>query len=403
MTDYQSLTYLDNAATTPMPEEVLAVIDDYYRFNKVNVHRGIYQLAGRVTSAYEAVREQIAQWLHAPQPESVVFTSGTTDALNQVAFGYAQPRLQPGDEIIVSVLEHHSNLVPWQRVAAQTGAHLRIVGMDSQGNLDYAQLAELINTHTKVVALTMVSNVLGTVVDVAKIAQLVHQYDGILVVDAAQAVAHLPIDVTAMDADFLAFSGHKMFGPTGIGVLYGKLARLEEMEPVRFGGEMVDLVTPTSATFQPLPIRLEAGTPNVAGVLGLGAAVKYLEKQNFAAIQKHEARLMQFLLTELQEVPEVKIYGPLDYQQRVGAVSFNVGKHHAHDVATILDASGVAVRAGHLCAEPLMQALNVSSVVRASFTFENQVADLQRLVDAVEQVGRILSWTIYKSYTKKLF
>jgi cysteine desulfurase/selenocysteine lyase len=391
MTDYGEVAYLDNAATMPTPDEVLDVINKYYQRQKVNVHRGMYGLAHQVTSEYEAVRVQTAQFINAANSSEVIFTSGTTDALNMVAFGYTANHLQPGDEIIISILEHHSNLVPWQRVAHQTGAKLKIVGLDHQQRLDMKQLQQLVTDKTKIVAIALVSNVLGNVVDVGKIAEMIHQVGGIVVVDAAQAVGHYPIDVQQLDADFLAFSGHKMFGPTGVGVLYGKKALLEQVEPVRFGGEMADEVTGQSTTFQPLPLRLEAGTPNVAGVLGLGAAVQYLQKIGFETIQHHEQQLLKQLLEGLKQIPEIQIYGPQADNARQGVVSFNIGSIHAHDVATIIDAENVAVRAGHMCAEPLMRALGVSSVVRASISYATTPTDIQRLLVAVNKVGQILS------------
>lgn len=391
LTDYREVAYLDNAATTPMPEMVLEAIENYYRYEKVNVHRGMYRLAGDVTRKYEDVRQQVAEFIGAQNVREVIFTNGATDALNLVAFGYGRHHLKNGDEIIVTVMEHHSNLVPWQQVAQETGVKIKVVGITADGKLDEQQLFDLITPKTIVVALTMMSNVLGNRVAVEKIARKVHQQGGVLVVDAAQAIVHIPIDVHQMDIDFLAFSGHKMFGPTGIGVLFGKEALLNQMTPVRFGGEMVDQVNLDHATFQPIPLKLEAGTPNVAGVLGLGAAVQFIQSVGFKQIQNQEQQIMQRLLNGLEEMNDVQIYGTLNPSERFGVVSFNVGNFHAHDVATILDADDVAVRAGHLCAEPLMKALGVQSVVRASITFETSVKDVDRLLSAVEKVGDILS------------
>ncbi|MCI2960077.1 cysteine desulfurase [Pediococcus pentosaceus] len=390
MIDDQKIAYLDNAATMPMPDEVLEVIDTYYHAHKVNVHRGMYRLAHQVTEQYEAVRQATANFINAQDSSEIIFTSGTTDALNLVAFGYAEKQLQPDDEIIISVLEHHSNFIPWQRVARKTGAKLKIVGLDDQQNLDMQQFSELLTEKTKLVAITLVSNVLGSIVDAKQIIEQTHHMGGVVVLDAAQAVGHLPLDVQKLDADFLAFSGHKMYGPTGVGVLYGKRNLLEQVEPLRFGGEMADEVDAQTATFQSLPLRLEAGTPNIAGVLGLGAAIQYLKKIGFTTIKQHEQQLLNQLYQGLQQIPAIKIYGPRSVAERQGVLSFNYGTIHAHDVATIIDTENVAVRAGHMCAEPLMQALGVSSVVRASVSYMNTAGDVEQLLAAMNQVGQIL-------------
>jgi cysteine desulfurase/selenocysteine lyase len=390
MIDDQKIAYLDNAATMPMPDEVLEVIDMYYHAHKVNVHRGMYRLAHQVTEQYEAVRQATADFINAQDSSEIIFTSGTTDALNLVAFGYAEKQLQSDDEIIISVLEHHSNFIPWQRVARKTGAKLKIVGLDDQQNLDMQQFSELLTEKTKLVAITLVSNVLGSIVDAKQIIEQTHHMGGVVVLDAAQAVGHLPLDVQKLDADFLAFSGHKMYGPTGVGVLYGKRNLLEQVEPLRFGGEMADEVDAQTATFQPLPLRLEAGTPNIAGVLGLGAAIQYLQKIGFTTIKQHEQQLLNQLYQGLQQIPAIKIYGPRSVAERQGVLSFNYGTIHAHDVATIIDTENVAVRAGHMCAEPLMQALGVSSVVRASVSYMNTAGDVEQLLAAMNQVGQIL-------------
>ena len=390
MIDDQKIAYLDNAATMPMPDEVLEVIDTYYHAHKVNVHRGMYRLAHQVTEQYEAVRQATANFINAQDSSEIIFTSGTTDALNLVAFGYAEKQLQPDDEIIISVLEHHSNFIPWQRLARKTGAKLKIIGLDDQQNLDMQQFSELLTEKTKLVAITLVSNVLGSIVDAKQIIEQTHHMGGVVVLDAAQAVGHLPLDVQKLDADFLAFSGHKMYGPTGVGVLYGKQNLLEQVEPLRFGGEMADEVDAQTATFQPLPLRLEAGTPNIAGVLGLGAAIQYLQKIGFATIKQHEQQLLNQLYQGLQQIPAIKIYGPRSAAERQGVLSFNYGNIHAHDVATIIDTENVAVRAGHMCAEPLMQALGVSSVVRASVSYMNTTEDVEQLLAAINQVGQIL-------------
>lgn len=389
MTIDNHLAYLDNASTTPVPQHVVDVIDHYYHCEKVNVHRGMYKLANVVTQQYEGVRQKVAKFINADDKNQIVFTSGTTDSLNMVAFGYALSHLQPDDEMIVSVLEHHSNLVPWQQVAAKSGGRLRIVKVDGKGHLDQKQLTKMINRHTKVVSLAMVSNVLGTYTDMRPIAQKAHEIGAVLVVDAAQAVAHMPIDVQKMNVDFVAFSGHKMFGPTGVGVLYGKSELLEEMNPVRFGGEMIDQVTSRSATFQPAPLKFEAGTPNIAGVLGLGAAIDYINGIGYPSIMGTDHLLVERLMSELNGLKFVTIYGSPSADDHKAVVSFNVEGIHAHDIATILDSVGVAVRAGHHCAQPLMDFLRTESVVRASVSFQNTIKEIDQLVVGIQKAREI--------------
>lgn len=391
MTVYNHLAYLDNAATTPMPDAVLEVIDNYYQKQKVNVHRGMYMLANEVTQQYEQVRQQVADFIHAPDVADIVFTSGATDALNLVAFGYGMTHLHAGDEIIISVMEHHSNLVPWQQVAKITGSKLRVVDITTDGRIDMMALQKMLNKHTKIVSLTLVSNVLGTYTDMHPIAKIVHEAGAVLLVDAAQAVAHMPIDVQAMAADFLAFSGHKMFGPTGVGVLYGRADLLAETNPTRFGGEMIDQVTKTTATFQPAPLKFEAGTPNIAGVLGLGAAIKYIYQKGYQTIAQIDQELIDYLMKGLAQIPAVTVYGSPIASDHQGVVSFNVDNVHAHDVATILDSAGVAVRSGHHCAEPLMHFLGTESVVRVSISFENKLSEIDKLLAGVRQVKELLT------------
>lgn len=391
MTVYNHLAYLDNAATTPMPDAVLEVIDNYYQKQKVNVHRGMYMLANEVTQQYEQVRQQVTDFIHAPDVADIVFTSGATDALNLVAFGYGMTHLHAGDEIIISVMEHHSNLVPWQQVAKITGSKLRVVDITTDGRIDMMALQKMLNKHTKIVSLTLVSNVLGTYTDMHPIAKIVHEAGAVLLVDAAQAVAHMPIDVQAMAADFLAFSGHKMFGPTGVGVLYGRADLLAETNPTRFGGEMIDQVTKTTATFQPAPLKFEAGTPNIAGVLGLGAAIKYIYQKGYQTIAQIDQELIDYLMKGLAQIPAVTVYGSPIASDHQGVVSFNVDNVHAHDVATILDSAGVAVRSGHHCAEPLMHFLGTESVVRVSISFENKLSEIDKLLAGVRQVKELLT------------
>lgn len=390
MTNYKEIAYLDNAATTPVPKSVIETINNYYGCRKVSVHRGMYDLAGEVTRDYEHVRDQVAQWIGASNRTEVIFTSGTTEGLNLVANSYGITNLTDQDQIIVSIFEHHSNFVPWQQIAKKTGATLKVVGMTPDGQLDLNELEHVINSKTKIVALSMMSNVLGNLVPVKEVADLIHRQNGILVVDAAQSVAHVPVNVQNLGADFLAFSAHKMFGPTGVGVLFGREQLLKGMPPIQYGGEMVDQVDLKHTSFQNAPIKFEAGTPNIAGVLGLGTAIDYIQDVGYQTIEQREQVLMDRLLSGLRAIKSVKIYGPQVDNQHFGVVSFNVGDYHAHDVATILNSEGVAVRAGHLCAEPLMNQLGISSVVRASITFETTLSEIKCLIDAVRKVEDIL-------------
>ena len=389
--DKDNKVYLDNAATAPIAPNVISVIENYYEDCKVNVHRGMYNSAQLVTDQFELVRSKMAKFINAPEPENIVFTSGATDSLNMVAFGFATKLLNPGDHILTTVLEHHSNFVCWQQVANQTGASLDIVHLDNNGYLDQSELSKLLKNHPKIVAISMMSNVLGTVQPIKSISKAVHDTGGYIVVDAAQAIPHLPVDVQDLDVDFLAFSGHKLYGPTGIGVLYGKLDLLNQMNPVRFGGEMIDNVTETETTFQPAPIKFEAGTPNIAGVLGLGAAIDYLSKQDFDNLISKERRLICYLFSELEKIPNAKLYGPKEAYAHTSVISFNIANYHPHDVATILDNYGVEVRAGHHCAMPLMQELHTESVVRVSLSFLNTEEDIDQLIFGLKKVADILS------------
>lgn len=378
------LIYLDNAATTQKPRPVLQVLRRYYTQENVNVHRGGYARAAATTAEYEGVRKQVAHLINAPSPREVVFTKGTTEALNWAAFGGAVS-LKPRDEILVTVMEHHSNLVPWQLLAARTGAVLRFVELTTDGTLDWDDFQRKLSVRTRVVAVSAASNVLGTINPVAAIARLAHEVDALVVVDAAQAIGHMLVDVQEWGADLVAFSGHKMLGPTGIGVLWGQRAVLERMHPLEYGGEMISAVTRDEAIFKEVPWCFEGGTQNIAGVIGLGAAIRYLEQQGIATIQTQEQRLAARLAAGLRELPHVTVYGPVSKEQRNGVVAFNVGSLHAHDVATVLDAQGTAVRAGHHCAQVLMDHLGVSGTVRASVAFYNTVAEVDSLVAQVER------------------
>ncbi|HFI0639582.1 cysteine desulfurase [Streptococcus suis] len=377
----EPLVYLDNAATTQKPQQVLDVLADYYQKDNANVHRGVHTLSERATARYEAARQKVADFIQAKSSKEILFTRGTTTGLNWVA-QFAKEILQPDQEVIISVQEHHSNIIPWQQACQQTGAKLRYVTL-KDGELDMDHLRSLLSSKTKFVSLAHVSNVLGSVAPIGEIAELVHEVGAYLVVDGAQSVPHMAVNVQELDVDFYAFSGHKMLGPTGIGVLYGKEELLNLMSPVEFGGEMIDFVYEQSATWKELPWKFEAGTPNIAGAIGLGAAIDYLTEIGMDAIQAHEAELVDYVFPKLQAIPGLTIYGSQDLSKRTGVIAFNLDDLHPHDVATALDYEGVAVRAGHHCAQPLLRYLQVPATVRASFYIYNTKSDCDKLVEAI--------------------
>ena len=387
----EPLVYLDNAATTQKPTQILEVIAAYYEKDNANVHRGVHTLAERATAAYEAARERVCSFIHAASTKEVLFTRGTTTSLNWVA-RYAENVLQPGDEVLISVMEHHSNIIPWQEACKKTGARL-IYAYLKDGMLDLADFRSKLTEKTRFVALAHVSNVLGVVNPIKEIAELVHQANALLVVDGAQSVPHMKIDVQDLDVDFFAFSGHKMLGPTGIGVLYGKEELLERMSPVEFGGEMIDFVYEQEATWKELPWKFEAGTPNIAGAIGLAAAIDYLDKIGMETVHQYEQELIAYVFPKLQAVEGLTIYGSEDLAQRSGVISFNLAGLHPHDVATALDYEGVAVRAGHHCAQPLLSYLGVAATVRASFYLYNTKADCDKLVEALQKTKEFFNGT----------
>ena len=387
----EPLVYLDNAATTQKPTQVLEAIAAYYAKDNANVHRGVHTLAERATAAYEAARERVRSFIHAASTKEVLFTRGTTTSLNWVA-RYAENVLQPGDEVLISVMEHHSNIIPWQEACKKTGARL-IYAYLKDGMLDLADFRSKLTEKTRFVALAHVSNVLGVVNPIKEIAELVHQANALLVVDGAQSVPHMKIDVQDLDVDFFAFSGHKMLGPTGIGVLYGKEELLERMSPVEFGGEMIDFVYEQEATWKELPWKFEAGTPNIAGAIGLAVAIDYLDKIGMETVHQYEQELIAYVFPKLQAVEGLTIYGSEDLTQRSGVISFNLAGLHPHDVATALDYEGVAVRAGHHCAQPLLSYLGVAATVRASFYLYNTKADCDKLVEALQKTKEFFNGT----------
>lgn len=379
----EPLVYLDNAATTQKPLKVLAAIKDYYENDNANVHRGVHTLAERATEKYEAAREKVRQFINAKSTKEVLFTRGTTTSINWVA-QFAGQILKTGDEIVISIMEHHSNIVPWQEVARKTGAILKFVYL-KDGQLDMDDLRKKITNQTKFVSIAHVSNVLGTINPVEEITKIAHEHGAYMVVDGAQSTPHMAIDLQKMDVDFFAFSGHKMMGPTGIGVLYGKEELLNQFEPVEFGGEMIDFVYESHSTWAELPWKFEAGTPNIAGAIALGATIDYIQELGIDQIHQHEIELIDYLMPKLQEIDGLKIYGPKDNVKRGGLIAFNIEGLHPHDVATALDMEGVAVRAGHHCAQPLLNYLETPATARASFYLYNTKADCDKLVEALKK------------------
>ncbi|WP_332373089.1 cysteine desulfurase [Lactococcus cremoris] len=379
----EPLVYLDNAATTQKPLSVFSAIKDYYENDNANVHRGVHTLAERATEKYEAAREKVCAFINAKSTKEVLFTRGTTTSINWVA-QFAGQILKADDEIVISIMEHHSNIVPWQEVAKKTGAILKFVYL-KEGELDMEDLRQKVTAQTKFVSIAHVSNVLGTINPIEEISKIAHEQGAYLVVDGAQSTPHMALDLQKMDVDFFAFSGHKMMGPTGIGVLYGKEELLNQFEPVEFGGEMIDFVYESHSTWTELPWKFEAGTPNIAGAIALGAAIDYIQELGIDQIHQHEAELIDYVMPKLQNIEGLTIYGPKDNKKRSGVIAFNIEGLHPHDVATALDMEGVAVRAGHHCAQPLLNYLDTPATARASFYIYNTKADCDKLVEALQK------------------
>lgn len=382
------LAYLDNAATTQKPTAVVQAISDYYLQDNANIHRGVHLLSERATAAFEGARRTVQRFLNAREAREVIFVRGTTEAVNLVAQSLSRGGLRRDDEIVVSVLEHHSNFVPWKMAAEATGARLRIVPITDAGDLRMDEYEQMLTSRTRLVALGHVSNALGTVNLVADIVRLAHERGIPVLFDGAQAVAHLRVDVQALDCDFYAFSGHKLYGPTGIGVLYGKAARLEALPPWQGGGDMISSVTLERVDYAALPARFEAGTPDIAGAIGLATAIDYVERLDREAVFAHEDELRRYTLDRLAHAPGVRVVG--DGAPRTGIVSFVMDQAHPHDVGTILDGEGVAVRAGHHCCQPLMRRLGLDATARASFALYNTKEDVDRLADGLDRVREVL-------------
>ncbi len=384
------LVYLDSASTSQKPASVIDAISEYYRTTNANVHRGAYTLSDEATTRYEGARAKVAGFIGAGRHSEVVFTRGTTSAINAVAYGWGLNRLNEGDRIVLTVMEHHSNIVPWQIVARHTGAQLAYLHLGEDYQLDVSDLDTVFDDRTKVLAVSGMSNVTGAIPPLRELIDAAHRVGAIVVVDGAQAVPHMPVDVATLGADFMAFSAHKMLGPTGIGVLWGTSALLEEMEPADGGGEMISDVRLYESRWAPVPHKFEAGTPPIAQAIGFGAAIDYLDKLGMDEVRRHEVEITSYALQRLAEVPDLVVHGPADVEHRGGAVSFTLGDIHAHDLATILDEeAGVAIRAGHHCAKPLMREIEVNSTARASFYVYTIEDDIDRLVDGLHRAREV--------------
>lgn len=375
------LVYFDNAATTQKPQTVIDAEREYYSNYNANVHRGVHSLSQRATDAYEGAREKVRHLINASSPNEIIFVRGTTEAINLVAQSYGRSRLQAGDEIILSRMEHHSNIVPWQMLCQQTGAKLRVIPVDDSGELQMEIFKTLLNERTRLVAVAHVSNALGTINPVKAIIDLAHQHGVPVLLDGAQAIAHVPVDVQALDCDFYAFSAHKLYGPTGVGVLYGKADLLEAMPAYQGGGDMIRSVSFEETTYNILPYKFEAGTPNIAGVIGLGTAIDYVSSIGFEALVAHEQSLLSYATPMLAAVPGLRIIG--NAREKTGILSFVLEGVHPHDIGTILDGEGVAIRAGHHCTMPLMERFGVPATARASFALYNTRQEVDTLVAAV--------------------
>jgi len=385
------LAYLDSAASAQKPIQVIETLKHYYEQDNANVHRGVHTLGSRATEAYEGARVKVARFIHAERGEEIIFTRGTTSSINLVARSYARAVCKEGDEIVVSAMEHHSNLLPWQQAAKATGAVLKYIPLQTDGTFSIEEAENTITNRTKIVSISHISNVLGVANPVKQIAAIAHNRGAVVMVDGAQSIPHIKVDVQELDCDFYAFSGHKMCGPTGIGVLYGKKAYLEQMEPIEFGGEMIADVGLYDASWKELPWKFEGGTPIIAGAIGLGAAIDFLEQIGLDVIEAHDKQLTSYAVEQMKQIEHLTMYGP--EEGRFGLVTFNLGKIHPHDLATVLDTYGVAIRAGHHCCQPLMRHFGASATARASFYLYNTEADVEQFLFALNKT---------KEYFKKV-
>ncbi|AQQ52690.1 cysteine desulfurase [Planococcus lenghuensis] len=385
------LVYLDSAATSQKPVQVIEALKNYYELDNSNVHRGVHTLGNRATESYEGAREKVRKFINAASTQEIVFTRGTTTTLNTIAASYGRANVQEGDEIIITYVEHHSNIIPWQQLAKERGAVLKYIDLEEDGTISLERVRSAVTGNTKIVSMMYVSNVLGTMNPIKEVTKIAHENGAVMVVDGAQAAPHMKVDVQDLDCDFFAFSGHKMCGPTGIGVLYGKKDLLNAMEPIEFGGEMIDFVGLYDSTWKELPWKFEGGTPIIAGAVGLGAAIDFLNEIGLDEIEKHEHELAAYAMERLSEIDGLSIYGPADPGKRAGIVTFNINDVHPHDVATVLDMNGIAVRAGHHCAQPLMKWLEVTATARASFYMYNDKSDIDRLTEGLRTAKEYFS------------
>lgn len=383
------LVYLDNAATTQKPKKVIDAVTHFYQFNNANVHRGVYTLSERATAAYEAARQTVRYFIHARHNHEIIFVRGTTEAINLVAYGFTQNQLNSDDEIVISGMEHHSNIVPWQIASQQTGARLRIIPINDDGNLDLIQYKKLLTNKTKIVSITHISNALGTVNPVKKMIAMAHEKNIPVLLDGAQAVSRLSVNVQELDCDFYAFSAHKMYGPTGTGVLYGKTEWLDKLPPYQTGGNMIRQVSFEKTEYDVLPHKFEAGTPNMTGIIGMAAAMDYLTEINFSHITRHECELTEYTMDALQSVSGLQVIGTCP--NKMGVISFIMHGVHPHDIGTILDNEGIAVRAGNHCAMPLMKRFGIPATVRVSLGLYNRIEDIDQLVQGLKKVKNVLS------------
>lgn len=392
--NHPALVYLDSAATSQKPEQVINSISGYNRTRHANIHRGVYDLSQKATEAYDKVRQQVKYLINASRDEEIIFTKGTTESFNLLAYGYGLTHLSQGDEVVISLAEHHSNILPWQQVVRLTGAVLKYLPVDDQGKILVEQMDDIITERTKIVSVTMVSNAFGTIQPVREVIRRGHEVGAVVALDGAQSVPHGSVDIRGLDADFLAFSAHKMFGPTGVGVLYGKYKLLEVMEPYQTGGDMIEYVDQQSATFAPIPSRFEAGTPNIEGVIGFGEAITFIQQIGYGFLHDREMALTAYALERLAATPHILLHGPKELKGRGPVISFSVEGVHPHDVTTILDNDQVAIRAGHHCAQPLMKRMGLPSTCRISFGVYNKEEEIDRLI---ESLGKVRKWLGYES------
>lgn len=381
---HPDLIYFDNAATTHKPKSVIDTISNFYQKENANIHRGIYPLAARTTMKYEAVRSKVAKFIQADSPNEIIYTSGTTTSINLVAQSFLRPRLKEGDEVIISAMEHHANLIPWQMICKNAGANLRVIPMNKKGELDLAKFKTMLSRKVKMVAIVHISNSLGTINPIEEIIELSHQKDIPVLVDGAQSVAHYPIDVQALDVDFFTFSGHKLFGPTGVGILYGKKSYLEQMQPYQFGGDMIKNVTFEETIFAEVPQRFEAGTTNIAGVIGLGAAIDFVSSLDRVGVANYIKGLTDYAMDKLLKINDLEVVGTAKNKSSI--ISFTLNNIHPHDVATFLGTDNIAIRAGNHCTQPVMDFYKIAGTTRVSFSIYNHTAEIDILVEKIKEI-----------------